>query len=179
MSQMEPKPLPKDDMPSETRMQSTTERSRRDRNRIPLDVKFEILQVLFDSVDASTTEASAKSHEASDQATALSLHESRFELRRWSLNLKILMQKADHPLDNLRIFGKLDGPLAATVLNVLDEIENDLRKLSADTTDNKLYAQFISWDMSSSGRTNSFCTGFSVSNFAQYVAESNPRSIVC
>ena len=143
MSQMEPESLPKDDMPSEIRMQGTTERGRRVRCRIPLDVKFENLQALFDSVDASATETSAKSHESSDQATALSLHDSRFELRMWSLNLKILMREADLPLDSLRILGKLDGPLVATLLNVLEGIENDLRELSADTTDNKLYAQFI------------------------------------
>lgn len=140
---MEPEPLPKDDMPSETRMQSTTERGRRDRSRIPLDVKFENLQALFDSVDASATEASSKSHEASDQAPPLSLYNGRFDLRMWSLDFKMLMRKADLPLNSLRILGKLDGPLPATLLNVLEGIENDLRKLSADTTENKLYAQFI------------------------------------
>ena len=142
MSQTEPKSLPKDYMPSETRMQSTTERGRRDRSRNPLDVKFENLQALFDSVDASATEAGAKSHEASDQATALSLHGSRFKLR-MSLDFKMRMRKAGLPLDSLRTLGKLDGPLAATLLNVLEGIENDLGKLSADTADNKLYAQFI------------------------------------
>ena len=142
MSQTEPKSLPKDDMPSETRMQSTTERGRRDRSCISLDVKFENLQALFDSVDASATEAGAKSHEASDQATALSLHDSRYKLR-MSLDFKMRMRKAGLPLDSLRILGKLDGPLAATLLNVLEGIENDLGKLSADTADNKLYAQFI------------------------------------
>ena len=124
-------------------MQSTTEHGRRDRGRIPLDVKFENLLALLDSVDASATIASARSHETSDQATARLLEDSRFELRMWSHNLKILTPKAEPSLNSLRILGKLDGPLAATLLIFLDGIQKDLRELSADTTDNRLYGQVI------------------------------------
>lgn len=66
ISYMEPKPLPKDDMSSEIRMQSAAEHGRRDRSRIPLDVKLDNLLALLDSVDASATIASVRSHESSD-----------------------------------------------------------------------------------------------------------------
>ena len=124
-------------------MQSTTEQGRRDKSHIPLDVKFENLLALSDSVDISTTIASTKGHESSDEVTAHSLSGILDLLRIWPLNLKILTPEADPPLDSLRILGRLDGPLATTLLNVLEEIEKDLRGLSADTTDNQSYGQFI------------------------------------
>lgn len=61
----------------------------------------------------------------------------------WSHNLKILTPKAEPSLNSLRILGKLDGPLAATLLIVLEGIEKDLSELLADTTDNRLYGQVI------------------------------------
>ena len=143
MSQMEPEPVPKDDMTSEIRMQSTTEPGRRNRSRIPLDVKFENLQALFDNVDDSVFTASATSDEPYDQDIADLLHDSRVELLMWSKNIQRLMPPADPPVDNLRILGRLDEPLAATLLSILDEIEYDLRELSADATDKKLYGQVI------------------------------------
>ena len=164
MSQMEPEPLPKDDMPSEIRKQSTTEQIRRNRSRIPLDVKFENLLALSDSVVELTTLASAESHELSDQVTARSLGDSFVLLRTWSLNLKITVPEADPRVSNLRILGKLDGPLVATLRNVLEGIERNLRGLSADTPNNRMYGQFITQDLSSSSRTNSFCIRISVSS---------------
>ena len=124
-------------------MQSTTEQGRRDRSRIPLDVKFENLQALFDNVDDSVFTASATSDEPYDQDIADLLHDSRVELLMWSKNIHLLMPAVDPPVDSLRILGRLDGPLAATLLSILEEIEEDLRELSADATDKKLYGQVI------------------------------------
>ena len=61
----------------------------------------------------------------------------------WSKNIQLLMPAADPPVDSLRILGRLDGPLAATLLSILEEIEEDLRELSADATDKKMYGQVI------------------------------------
>ena len=67
---MEWEPLPKDDMSSEIRTQSTTEPGHRNRSRIRLDVKFKNLQALFDNVDDSVFTASATSDEPYDQEIA-------------------------------------------------------------------------------------------------------------
>ena len=151
MSEVEPESLPKDDMLSErVRMQSTTEQSRPDRSRIPLDVKFENLPALFDSVVESTTIASAESHESSAQVTGRALDDSLTLLRIWSLNLKITVPEVDPRVSNLRILGKLDGPLVATLLNILEGIEKALRGLSAAATNNRLYGRFITLGISSS-----------------------------
>lgn len=135
---MEPDPLAKDDMPSEIRMQSTTEQ----RSRIPLDVKFENLLALSGRVNMSTIIASTNSHESSDEVTALALSGSLDLLRMWPPNLKIIIPEAD-PFDSLRMIGRLDGPLATTLLNVLGEIEKYLRELRTGTTGYQLYGQVI------------------------------------
>ena len=128
-------------------MQSTTEQilrqDRRDKSRIPLEVRFENLLALFDSVVASAITACAKSHESSDQVTARSLDDSLFELRIWLENIKAIVPDAESSPDSLRILGKLEGPVAATFLNVLEGMETDLTELSADTADKNLYGQVV------------------------------------
>ena len=123
-------------------MQSTTElhlrQDRRDKSRIPLDVHFENLLALFDSVVASAITASAKSHEPSDQVTARSLDDSLFELRIWSENIKAVMPDADSSRNSLRILGKLGEPIGAKILKIFTRLELDLTELSADTADSKL-----------------------------------------
>ena len=147
MSQVKPGSLPKDDLPSEICMQSMTElglrQDRRDKNRILMEVRFENLLALFDSVVASTITVSAKSHESSDQVTARSLDDSLFELRVWLENINGIVPDAESSLDSLRILGKLEGPVAAAFLEILGEMETDLSELSADTADNNLYAQVV------------------------------------
>lgn len=175
MSQTEPEPLPEDDMSPEIRMQSTTEQGRRNRSRIPLDVKIENLLALSNSVDKATSIAGVKIR---NQATARSLSDSLDLLHIWPLKFKTDMAEADPPLSNLRILGKLDGPRVATLLNVLEDIEEDLRWLSAYIADYRLYGPLVTQNISSSSQTNTFWTGFSVRNFARHVAESKPPSIV-
>ena len=179
MSQKESEPLPKDDLPSEVHMQSTTEQDNRHKSRSPVEVHFENLLALFDSVVASAITASAKSHELSDQVTARSLDDSLFELRIWLENIKAIVPEAQSPLDSLRILGKLGGPVGAMSLEILRGLETDLTELSADTAAYELYGQVVICGTSSSGPTNSSGTGYSVSNIAQYVAESKPQSIDC
>ena len=60
------------------------------------------------------------------------------------------MPEADPRVSNLRILGKLDGPLVATPVNILEGIEKALRVLSAGATNNRLYGQFITLGISSS-----------------------------
>ena len=127
---MEPEPLPKDDISSGIRMQSTTEPGRRNRSRIPLDVKFENLQELFTNVSKSARTASAISHEPSSRAIADLLRDDRVRLRRWSKNLDIMMPEAESYVNALRILGKLGGPVAARLVAILEGIEKDLRELS-------------------------------------------------
>ncbi len=144
---MTSEPLLKDDLPSELRMQSTTElhlrQDRRGKNCIPLEVLFENLLALFDSVIVSAISAGAKSHESSDQAIARSLDDSLFELRKWLENIKHVMPDAESSRNSLRILGKLGGPLAAMFPKILGGMETDLTELSAETADNNLYGQIV------------------------------------
>ena len=144
---MKSEPLPKDDLLSEARMQSTTElqlrQDRRDEIRIPLEVQFENMLALFDSVAASAIVASAKSHESSDQVIARSLDDSLFELRIWLENIKHVMPDAESSRNSLRILGKLGGPIVAILLHVLGRMEKDLTGLSADSADNNSYGQVV------------------------------------
>ena len=183
MSQMKSEPLPRDDLPSEIRMQNTTElplrQDRRGKNHIPLEVHYENLLALFDSVVTSAITASAKSHESSDQVIARSLDDSLFALRIWLENIKHVMPDAESSRNSLRILGKLEGPLATIFLKILRGLETDLTGLSAHTADNNLYGQVVIYGTSSLGSTNSSGTGYSVSNFAQHVAESKHQSIDC
>ena len=146
-SQMESERLPKDDLKFESCMQSTAEQNlrqdRSDKSRIPLEVRFENLLALLDSVVASAITASAISHESSDQVTAHSLDDSLFQLRIWLENIKAMVPDAETSPDILRILGKLKGPGAATFLNVLGAMETDLKELSADTADKSLYGQAV------------------------------------
>ena len=144
---MKSEPLPKDDLLSEARMQSTTElqlrQDRRDEIRIPLEVQFENMLALFDSVAASAIVASAKSHESSDQVIARSLDDSLFELRIWLENIKHVMPDAESSRNSLIILGKLGGPTVVILLNVLGRMEKDLTELSADSADNNSYGQVV------------------------------------
>ena len=176
MSQMRSEPLPKDNLPSEIRMQNTTElplrQDRRGKSHIPLEVHYENLLALFDSVVTSAIIAGAKSHESSDQFIARSLDDSLFALRVWLGNIKAVMPDAESSRNSLRILGKLEGPLATIFLKIFRGLETDLTGLSAHSADSKLYGQVVIHGTSSSGSTNSSGTGYSVSNFARHVAES-------
>ena len=126
-------------------MQSTTElHLRRDpgnKPRIPLEVRFENMLALFDSVLASVIIASAKGHDSSNQVIAHWLDDDLFELRTWIENIKAIMPDAEFPRNSLRILGKLEGPVVATLLNALGRIETDLSELSTHNPDNNLYGQ--------------------------------------
>ena len=145
MSQTKSESSAKDDLPSEAHMQSTTElyfqQDRGDKTRIPLEVRFENLLALFDSVAASSIRASAKSHEFSDEVIAHSLDHDLFELRTWIENIKAIMPDAESSHNSLRILGKLEGPVVAILLNMLGKMETDLSELSTDTADNNSYGQ--------------------------------------
>ena len=145
MSQTKSEPLAKDNLPSEARMQSTTGlHLRQDHgygSRIPLQVRYENTLALLDSVTASAIIASAKSDEFSSQVIAQSLDDDLFELRTWIENVESIMPSAEFPRNCLKILGILDGPVVATLSNVLGRMETDLSELSTHTADNDLYGQ--------------------------------------
>ena len=126
-------------------MQSTTELQLRqdhgDRTRIPLEVRFQKLLALLDSVAASAIIASTRSDKFSNQVIAQSLDDDLFELRTWIENVESIMPSAEFPRNCLKILGKLDGPVVATLSNVLGSLETDLSKLSTHTADNDLCGQ--------------------------------------
>ena len=126
-------------------MQSTTDLQLRqghdDRARIPLEVRFENMLALFDSVTASAIIASGKSDDYYDQDVAHSLDDDLFKLRRWTKKIKAVMPDAEFPRDSLRILGKLDGPVMARLWHVLKRMETDLSELSAYPLDDYFNGQ--------------------------------------
>lgn len=145
MSHTKPEPSAKDDLQSEARVQSTTElqlrQDRLEQVRIPLEIRFENLLALFDSLVASSLRASAKSNNHYDEFIADSLNYDLSELRTWKEKIKAMMPNEESSRNSLRILDKLEGPVVATLLNIVGRMETDLWELSTDIADNNSYGQ--------------------------------------